>query len=96
MYEHFGDGSKPMIAMFGRENHPLTSYFRVPRVPGFWLITFDGKVMESLMFRVEKPLDSCTFALGTSINDQRYQSQVSGTFRRDLLTWFSPTGSSCT
>lgn len=27
MYEHFGDGSKPMIAMFGRENHPLTSYF---------------------------------------------------------------------
>ena len=21
-----------------RHNHPLTSYFRVPRVPGFWLI----------------------------------------------------------
>jgi hypothetical protein len=35
----YGYGSTPIITIFAGNNHPLTIYFKVPRAPGFWLIS---------------------------------------------------------
>lgn len=35
----YGYGSTPIITIFAGNNHPWTIYFKVPRAPGFWLIS---------------------------------------------------------
>ena len=56
-----GDGSKVKTSFYHvwKNNHPLTNYFRVPRVPGFWPTT------NSFLCRRQGSFPTCSMSTGS-------------------------------